>query len=313
MSKVCLREYNNIGGIEPMIKEVTGTDQIRQLFAGWQETMIWSCLQGVMGHLYVHMSDNPDLEGNSDLAGSSNTSDNPNTADSSNMAEGSDTTDNPNSAHNPQSAMAILGDFCFFAGKPDEKLVAYKPAWCRQNFIIMTARQPEWLALIEKVYKEKAVKVTRFAMKKEPDVFDREKLRSLVQALPDGCTLRRIDRTLYEECRKHDWSRDLVSLYSGYEEYGKKGLGVLALLDGKPVSGASSYSRYEGGIEIEIDTRAEYRRQGLATACGAKLILECLDRGLYPSWDAQNLWSVALAEKLGYHLDHEYTAYEIKG
>lgn len=296
-----------------MIKEVTGTDQIRQLFAGWQETMIWSCLQGVMGHLYVHMSDNPDLEGNSDLAGSSNTSDNPNTADSSNMADGSDTTDNPNSAHNPQSAMAILGDFCFFAGKPDEKLVAYKPAWCRQNFIIMTARRPEWFALIEKVYKEKAVKVTRYAMKKEPDVFDREKLLSLTQALPDRFTLSLIDRPLYEECRRNDWSKDFVSLYFGYEEYGKKGLGVLALLDGKPVSGASSYSCYEGGIEIEIATKAEYRRQGLAAACGAKLILECLGRGLYPSWDAHNLWSVALAEKLGYHLDHEYTAYEIKG
>ena len=26
---------------------------------------------------------------------------------------------------------------------------------------------------------------------------------------------------------------------------------------------------------------------------------------------AQNLWSVALAEKLGYHFDHAYTAYEI--
>ena len=254
-----------------MIKEVTGTDQIKQLFAGWQETMIWSCLQGVMGHLYA------------------------------------------DSADNPQSAMAILGDFCFFAGKPVEKLVAYKPAWCRQNFIIMTARRPEWFALIEKVYKEKAAKVTRYAMKKEPDVFDREKLFSLTQALPDGYTLHRIDRALYEECRKNSWSKDFVSLYSGYEEYEKKGLGILALLDGKPVSGASSYSRYEGGIEIEIATKAEYRRQGLAAACGAKLILECLDRGLYPSWDAQNLWSVALAEKLGYHLDHEYTAYEIKG
>ncbi|MDD6328823.1 MAG: GNAT family N-acetyltransferase, partial [Lachnospiraceae bacterium] len=33
----------------------------------------------------------------------------------------------------------------------------------------------------------------------------------------------------------------------------------------------------------------------------------------YPSWDAQNKWSVGLAEKLGYHFSHEYTAYEING
>ncbi|MCM1200726.1 MAG: GNAT family N-acetyltransferase [Bacteroides fragilis] len=62
----------------------------------------------------------------------------------------------------------------------------------------------------------------------------------------------------------------------------------------------------------KIDTKKEYRRRGLATVCGARLILECLDRGLYPSWDAQNPWSVVLAQKLGYHFDREYTAYEIQ-
>jgi len=51
----------------------------------------------------------------------------------------------------------------------------------------------------------------------------------------------------------------------------------------------------------------------LAYVCAAKLILECLDRNLYPSWDAQNEISVALAEKLGYHFSHTYTAYEIWG
>lgn len=254
-----------------MIHEVTGTENVKQLFAGWQETLIWSCLQGVMGHLYA------------------------------------------DSADAPESAMAILGDFCFFAGKPNGELIAYKPGWCRQDFIIMTALTAEWFPLIESVYGERAAKVTRYAMKKEADVFDERKLSSLAQSVSKGFTLRMIDRELFEDCRKHDWSRDFVSLYSDYEEYREKGLGVVALADGRPVSGASSYSRYREGIEIEIDTKAEHRRQGLAAACGARLILECLDRGLYPSWDAQNPWSVALAEKLGYHFDHEYTAYEING
>ena len=34
--------------------------------------------------------------------------------------------------------------------------------------------------------------------------------------------------------------------------------------------------------------------------CGAALILECLERGLYPSWDAHDTVSLALAEQLGY-------------
>ena len=90
------------------------------------------------------------------------------------------------------------------------------------------------------------------------------------------------------------------------------GLGVVVCKTGTVVSGASSYSRYDGGIEIEIDTRPDCRRQGLALVCGARLILECLKKNLYPSWDAQNKASVALAEKLGYHYCHTYPAIEIR-
>ena len=47
-------------------------------------------------------------------------------------------------------------------------------------------------------------------------------------------------------------------------------------------------------------------------ACAA-LVLRCLDEGLYPSWDARNMYSVHLAEKPGYEFDHEYIAYEVSG
>ena len=120
-----------------------------------------------------------------------------------------------------------------------------------------------------------------------------------------------IDEKLFWQCREIEWCRDLVWQYDDYPRYQKYGLGAIILKDEEPVSGASSYSSYIGGIEIEIDTRKDYRRRGLAYISGAKLILECLKRGWYPSWDAQNRWSVALAEKLGYHFDYEYVAYEV--
>lgn len=122
-----------------------------------------------------------------------------------------------------------------------------------------------------------------------------------------------MDEELFGYCRKTTWCRDWVSQYENYAAYREYGLGVVIAKGGEPVSGASSYSSYMGGIEIEIDTREDYRRKGLAYICGAKLILECLKRGWYPSWDAQNKWSVGLAEKLGYHLDCEYMAYEVEG
>lgn len=122
-----------------------------------------------------------------------------------------------------------------------------------------------------------------------------------------------MEESEYHMCRNNGWTRDLVSQYKDYETYKKLGLGVVILKDGEPVAGASSYSRYDKGIEIEIDTREDHRRKGLAYACGAKMIMECLKRDLYPSWDAQNKGSVALAEKLGYHFSHEYVAYEVMG
>lgn len=254
-----------------MVYEVKDKNQAKKLFDGWQETMIMSCLQGVMGRLYG------------------------------------------DSEYDPESVMASLGDFCFFAGEPSRELILYKSAWGLPDFVIMTANSDEWFECIESVYKDRARKVSRFAMKKEPDVFNKEKLTSFVNSLSADYRLQMIDRELFSRLGKQEWSRSFVAQHKNYDEYSKIGLGVVAVKDGEAVSGASSYSTYKGGIEIEISTREDFRRLGLATACGAKLILECLNRGLYPSWDAQNRQSVALAEKLGYHFDHEYTAYEIIG
>ena len=89
------------------------------------------------------------------------------------------------------------------------------------------------------------------------------------------------------------------------------GRGVVALKDGKIVAGASSYTRYKNGIEIEVDTLESERRNHLATVCCSALILNCLEEGLYPSWDAHNMNSVHLAQKLGYEFSHEYAAYEV--
>ena len=77
------------------------------------------------------------------------------------------------------------------------------------------------------------------------------------------------------------------------------------------VSGASSYTRYNEGIEIEVDTVESERRNHLALIACSALILRCLEENLYPSWDAQNMISVRLAEKLGYEFDHEYITYEV--
>lgn len=251
-----------------MVCRLNNTKKAVHLFDGWNETIIWSCLDGTMGAIYV------------------------------------------DNAKYPKSAMAVLGDFCFFAGEPTAELVLYKPDKSK-GFMIIIPQNYGWTELIRSAFGNRAKETVRYAIKKEKNVFDKEKLKGAVNSLSDGFELRMIDEKLFEKCRENVWSRDLVSNYKDYGEYKKLGLGAVILKNGELVSGASSYSSYNGGIEIEIDTKEEYRRKGLAYTCGARLILECIKSDLYPSWDAQNLNSVALAEKLGYHFDREYTVFEI--
>lgn len=250
-----------------MICELTAPEKAAELFGDWEETLIWSCLQGVMGKIFA------------------------------------------DDQEHPRSAAAVIGDFTFFAGSPCEELAAY--AAPGRDFMIMVPQDESWSALIEAVWGEKAKRVERYAIRKEANVFDREKLGQI--ASPKGYELRMIDEELYRQCKVNEWSRDLVSQFSDYETFQELALGITALKNGKIVAGASTYTRYRDGIEIQIDTEISHRRRGLALACGAKLILECFDRELYPSWDAQNLGSVALAEKLGYHFSHAYPAYEVTG
>ena len=246
-----------------MVYELSDPSIVEGLFAGWEETLIFSCLQKIMGKIFV--------------------------------------TD----PEHPLSAMAFVGCFGFLAGRPDAELVRGKP----DGFAILTPQNDAWSALIESCFPD-ARKVVRYAIRKDTR-FDREKLRREIGKLPAGYALRRIDAALYDICLTDPVTADFVSVFASKEQYLELGRGMVVLKGGKIVSGASSYTRYRDGIEIEVDTVPEERRKGLAAAACSALILACLDEGLYPSWDAQNMNSVRLAEKLGYEMDHAYTAYEV--
>lgn len=248
-----------------MIYEIEDTEKVKRLFAGWNETLIYSCLQKVMGKIYV-----------TDL-------------------------------NDPKSALAFVGCFGFFAGEPDKELVINKP----EGFVIMVPQSEDWEKLIEECFPS-AKRVKRYAIKKDT-AFDKEKLKQYVDLLPEGYELKAIDSELYDKCLLNPVTADFVSSFAGKEHFLSMGRGMAILKDGEIVAGASSYTRYLEGIEIEVDTVEQERRKHLATIACSALILRCLEENLYPSWDAQNMNSVHLSEKLGYEFDHEYVAYEVAG
>ena len=246
-----------------MIYTLNDTDRAQSLFAGWEDTLIYSCLDGVMGRVYV-----TDLE-------------------------------------RPASACAHVGCFCLYAGIPEEELVRNKP----DGFIIMIPRDDAWAKLIERCY-PRAIRRTRHAIRKDTR-FDTAALKRNLSLLPDGYELRKIDGELHDRCLENPVTADFVSVFGGRENYMKLGRGFVILRNGAIVSGASSYTRYNGGIEIEVETVEGERNKRLATAACSALILECLSENLYPSWDAANMASVRFAEKLGYEYAHDYAAYEV--
>ena len=245
-------------------------EELRELFGDWQETLIWSCLQGVMGDIYVK-------------------------------------------EENAKSAFAFLGDFGYLAGEPDEEVIQGMDQLLGKRFYIVVPQNEAWYPLLEKHFGERAFPRDRYAIKKEPDVWDLEKLQKVVDELPRKYTLKAFDQKTFDIAKKTEWMHDFVGQFEDFAEYAKRGIGFVICHDHQPVAGISSYSVYNEGVEIEIITREDYRRRGLAYVCASKMIIECVARNLYPSWDAQNKWSVALARKLGYHYEGTYRAYEING
>lgn len=255
------------------IRRVTNMARIAPLFAGWPEYLFRAVLDGEMGEAYA--------------------------------------------TDGETAALLYLAHFGFLAGdalSPEaEALAAHSPEGYKGGVRIWTPRDEAWASVIERALGTRAKKVQRHAIRKDVHRFDEANLRALVAALPEGCELRAIDGPCYRMALTEEWSCDMVAQFKDEADFLARGLGFVALLGGEIVSGASSFSVYHGGIVVEISTRRTHRRRGLAAACGARLLLTCFERDLYPSWDAYSPASVALAEKLGYVYAHPYNVYEVDG
>lgn len=241
--------------------------QLAPLFGDWGETIVWGALDGTMGELYANAA--------------------------------------------KTAAAAVLGDFAFCAApglsagelQPFLRgLQAHIP-----HKMIFVARDDATFDVCKSVFGRVETGM-RYATKKHEQRFDAAELRVYAAALPAGYTLSPMTPEIWEQIAKRgDWLKDFTSNFKSYDEFiSLQARGSFVLFEGEIVCGASSYSVYQGGLEVQIETSGAHRRQGLARACAAQLLLGCMEAGLYPAWDAANLMSISLAQQLGYRFSHTY-------
>lgn len=205
--------------------------------------------------------------------------------------------------HADGCAEAIVGDVRFLSGKPahTEPIKGFIKSMDYDTIVLM---EEAWRPFLEEYHAGTLTWRERYSFAEAP----REPLPAPV--LPEGYAVLPVGAALARQAMATDWA-DLGANYRSLDDFLARGLGYAAVREGEGVCFASAYTACSEGISIQIDTRTDHRRRGLARACAAQLINECLRRRLYPEWDADNEASRALAISLGYRESRPYKVYTL--
>ena len=122
--------------------------------------------------------------------------------------------------------------------------------------------------------------------------------------LPEGYALHPFDEAAFAEKPFGHGAQ-----YRDYADFAARGAGAVVRHEGKIVAAASSFLTHGKEVEMDISTDEGHRRKGLACACAAAMLKDCMERGITVHWDAQNEASRRLALRLGYEVGCEYDVF----
>ncbi len=122
--------------------------------------------------------------------------------------------------------------------------------------------------------------------------------------IPEGYRLAGMDEAAFEQ---HPFSHGMN--YSCWDVFRAEGSGAAVYYGGEIVAAASSFLSLDGEVEMDISTKEAHQRKNLATACAARMLRDCMERGITVHWDAQNDVSRHMAEKFGFETETEYSVY----
>lgn len=209
---------------------------------------------------------------------------------------------------NPSVYMIRIGPFHYFAGeaKSSGGLQMVKDF---QPYNLFMSASEEWAEVFKQEYGERFIKIERYSFSSEK--ISIEALKKLCEASIFAKDVKRMDAALVERVSGQEHFID-VSDFESAADFEERGIGFYVEKDGKIIGAAYSSLVCSTSIEVSLFVEEEYRRQGIATVLSANLVYWCLEHGMDAHWDAANLESCNLAEKLGYVSVGSYQAYYLK-
>lgn len=202
----------------------------------------------------------------------------------------------------PQIAFLQVRDYCFMSGTIEKETLR---KLIDQNFSNKILIPSDSLSkILEELYPNQLIKKERYSLKKDV-IFDISKLEHMANLLPKEVLLFKIDGALAKRIKEEKF----INITDDYKTYG---IGYCCMYQNEIIGVASSNIYYQDGIEVNIKVKEAYRNQGIATAMASHLILECIKQHKKISWDAANLHSLGLAQKLGFEYDCPYSIYQLQ-
>jgi GNAT superfamily N-acetyltransferase len=213
--------------------------------------------------------------------------------------------DNPTQ---PSAFELHIEPFCYLAGDFSsdgaiEMIRQLKP------YLLLMTYPDKAIRIAREYFGERLVRFPRYSF--SSDSLSVEQISAILEDSPHRSRVISIDAGILDQVSRQPNHFLDISAFQSAEDFLTRGLGY-AVSDNNTLAGVTYSSLVSNaGIEVSIYVEPNYRRQGVATALGGALIMECLSRNIDPHWDAANAESCILAEKLGYSAAGCYDAYYV--
>ena len=184
--------------------------------------------------------------------------------------------------------------FVYLDGEPEEDSIGVVDSRFRKRPLVCLTKA--WEEQIRSRYPDAAV-YRRTVMKPACRFTIPENIE-----IPEGYRLAGMDEAAFEQ---HPFSHG--ENYPCWAAFQAEGSGAVVYHGGEIVSAASSFLSLDGEIELDVFTKESHRGKKLAAACIARMLRDCMERGITVHWDAQNDVSRHLAERFGFEAETEYS------